>query len=86
MVSLTTRNAFRSVLPVTHIGGWIMEPAIPRLLNVAEVAEQLGINPQTIYKSRFLGNGPRAVTVGRRLMFRPSDVNAWLDERHEAAS
>jgi predicted DNA-binding transcriptional regulator AlpA len=56
---------------------------VQRLLTAQELAEELGIRVQAIYKSRHQGLGPSAVRIGRRIMFRPEDVTSWLESRHE---
>ena len=54
---------------------------LPELLTVTEVAAYLGVPVSTIHFWRGKKQGPRACKVGRRLMFRATDVAAWLDER-----
>lgn len=52
------------------------------LLNVAGLSKALGgVPPQTIYRWRTEGKGPRAIKVGRHLRFRRADVEAWLDSQ-----
>lgn len=52
-----------------------------RLLTVEEVAEVLRTTPSALYSSRHRGEAPGAlaVRVGRRLLWRPTDLEAWLD-------
>lgn len=57
-----------------------------RLLLREEVAELLRVPARTLYQWRAQGVGPHAVRVGRRLVYRESDVRAWLDAQFEAAS
>ena len=54
-----------------------------QLLKIEDVAEMLRTTPQAIYTQRYRGAGPRGVRVGRRVLFRPADVAAWLEERAE---
>lgn len=54
---------------------------LPALLTVAELAAYLGVPVSTIHFWRGRKQGPPAVKVGRRLIFRAEDVAAWLDER-----
>lgn len=53
---------------------------VPELANLARV------NKSTIYYWQHTGYGPPAIRVGKRLLFRKSDVAKWLQERAEAAS
>ena len=56
------------------------------LLRVEEVADEVGLTPAAIYSLRFRGRGPRAIRIGRRLLFDRRDVDAWIEENREAAS
>ena len=62
-------------------------PARPDLfdvLSLAELADRLHVSAQTIYDLRKKGRGPRGFRVGPRLMFRLSEVEAWLSAMEEA--
>jgi hypothetical protein len=37
------------------------------------------IRPSTLYAWKYRGEGPPAIKVGRELLYRESDVIAWLD-------
>ena len=50
-----------------------------RLLTTQEVAEYCRTGPSTVRYWRHHGRGPRAVRVGRRVLYRESDLKAWLD-------
>lgn len=50
-----------------------------QLLTTQEVTELLNMSRSTLYKLRMRGAAPRAITVGGRLRFRRSDLEAWLD-------
>ncbi len=56
------------------------------ILTVAEVAEYLRINPQTVYRKAKAGELP-AVRIGRAIRFRRTELDAWLKskELHETA-
>lgn len=58
---------------------------VEKLLNRAELAELLHVSPNTILKWRFFGDGPPAILVGQNLRWKPSQVNAWLEEQALAA-
>jgi excisionase family DNA binding protein len=57
------------------------ETRLPELLTVPEIAAYLGVPISTIHFWRGRNQGPPALKVGRHLMFRATDVAAWLDER-----
>ncbi|WP_409482777.1 helix-turn-helix transcriptional regulator [Arsenicicoccus dermatophilus] len=56
------------------------------LLTIAEVAERLRVPVQTIRWLRQEGRFAPAYKVGRRLLWSPADVDAWLAEQREAAA
>jgi hypothetical protein len=58
-----------------------------RLLTLKETAEYLRLSPGALYTQRYRGEKPGAlgIRVGRRLLFRPSDIDQFLDERLEEA-
>ncbi len=53
------------------------------LMTTAEVAQRLGMPLQTFYDHRKHGRGPRGYRIGGRVMFRWSEVDAWLQEHRE---
>jgi excisionase family DNA binding protein len=59
-------------------------PGLEPLIGVEELAEWLGVPIQTIYDWRLSGKAPRAHKIGKHLRFALSDVQAWLEERHES--
>ena len=50
-------------------------------LGVSELAEWLGVVPQTIYYMNSDGSGPRRYRIGKLIKFRRSDVESWLAEQ-----
>jgi len=54
------------------------------LIGVEELAEYLAVPVQTIYDWRLTGKAPRAYKFGKHLRFALSDVQEWLEQRHEA--
>lgn len=54
------------------------------LLDVAALADHLGIPKQTVYQWRSRGRGPRGVMVGRHLRFMLADVERWLEDHADA--
>lgn len=49
------------------------------LLTIGEVAERLRTPQATLRYWRHMGTGPRAARLGRNLVYRESDVEAWLE-------
>jgi excisionase family DNA binding protein len=51
------------------------------LLTAQQLADLLHVNVQSIYDQRHRGTGPRGIRpAGGKLLFRRSDVDAWLDQ------
>jgi excisionase family DNA binding protein len=46
-----------------------------------EVAEHLGLPETTLHQWRHRGTGPRAHRVGRHLLWKLSEVDAWVEEQ-----
>jgi excisionase family DNA binding protein len=44
---------------------------------------EVGVTVQTVYNWRAQGRAPRAHKVGRRLLFRRSDIERWLEAQVE---
>ena len=51
------------------------------MLDVQTAARFTGIAVATLAKMRCIGGGPLFVKLGRRVVYRRSDVIAWLDAR-----
>ena len=49
------------------------------LLSTAGAAEVVGLAPQTLAIMRVEGGGPRYVKLGRRVLYDPADLAAWID-------
>jgi len=55
------------------------------LLTVQELAHMLRVPIQSIYDMRHRGKGPRGIRpTGGKLLFRRSDVDAWLEQYADA--
>ena len=59
---------------------------IDRLLTLPEVAVILRCPEQTIRYWRGHGHGPRSFKIGRRVCYRESDVQAWINAQMNASS
>ncbi|MCE0488123.1 helix-turn-helix transcriptional regulator [Ornithinimicrobium sediminis] len=51
------------------------------LLTLYEVAERLGVPAATLRWWRHVGTGPRGFRAGRRVYYRPVDVDRWVEEQ-----
>ncbi|MEE2527197.1 helix-turn-helix domain-containing protein [Hyphobacterium sp. HN65] len=56
------------------------------LLNVAALAEKTGISVSTWNKRRLSGDTPAFLKVGRRVLYRWSDVEQWLDGKTKGST
>jgi excisionase family DNA binding protein len=61
------------------------EPA-PELLTLAEAAELLRAPVATLRYRRHLGTGLRSFRLGRRVLYRPDDLHAWIKAQHHRAA
>jgi predicted DNA-binding transcriptional regulator AlpA len=51
------------------------------LLSQREAATMLGLSPRTLERFRCTGDGPPFVKGGRRVLYRPADLNEWIASR-----
>ena len=59
----------------------------PELLTITEAAELLRAPVATLRYWRHLGAGPRSFRLGRRVLYRREDLQAWIaQQRAEAAA
>jgi len=58
-----------------------MTTQIPITLTADEAAKTLGLSPSTLAKMRVTGNGPVYCKLGRRVVYRPADLEQWLQSR-----
>ncbi len=54
------------------------------LLRSEAAAELLGVPRETMKSWRSEGRGPRSFKLGNVVLYRKSDLIAWLDEQYEA--
>ena len=54
------------------------------LLTVAEVAEITRLPEATLRWFRHVGKGPKSAKLGRRVLYRRSDVTDWVDAQFNA--
>lgn len=57
-----------------------------RILKINEVAEWTGIAEATLRFWRHEGRGPKSAKLGRRVVYRESDVQRWLDAQFDGSA
>ena len=64
-----------------------MTSDIPPVLNASQAARRLGLSPSTLAKMRLSGNGPVFCKLGRRVVYRAADLDAYLEasRRHSTS-
>jgi len=62
----------------------VSEEGVEQFQTVEDLARAFHTTVHAIYAMRHRGQGPKAIKVGRKLLFRDSDIEAWLREREEA--
>ncbi|WP_082467557.1 MULTISPECIES: helix-turn-helix domain-containing protein [unclassified Sphingomonas] len=56
-----------------------------KLLTTVEAAPLFGVTPKTAENWRCMGVGPAFVRAGRRVVYDPADIAAWI-AKHRATS
>ena len=51
------------------------------LLTTEEAARYLRLSPRTLERYRVTGEGPRFLKIGRRVLYRQSDLDEWLKNK-----
>jgi excisionase family DNA binding protein len=55
----------------------------PGLLTITEAAELLRAPVATLRYWRHCNAGPRSFRLGRRVLYRRDELNAWIDAQHD---
>lgn len=55
----------------------------PILLGEAEVCAMVGLSRMTIRRMQPTGEFPRPLHVGRRVLFKRADIDAWVERRSQ---
>jgi predicted DNA-binding transcriptional regulator AlpA len=50
----------------------------PLVLNSNQAANRLGLSTSTLAKMRLYGTGPAYSKLGRRVVYRPEDLEDWV--------
>jgi len=53
----------------------------PITVSAGDAAKLLGLAPSTLAKLRLNGSGPIYCKLGRRVVYRRDDLEAWLESR-----
>ena len=53
----------------------------PKVVNPRDAARLVGLSESTLAKLRLNGNGPMYCKLGRRVVYRPADLEQWLQSR-----
>jgi predicted DNA-binding transcriptional regulator AlpA len=56
-------------------------PALPKVITARTAARYVGLSESTLAKLRLNGNGPVYCKLGRRVVYRPTDLDDWLQSR-----
>jgi predicted DNA-binding transcriptional regulator AlpA len=54
---------------------------MPKVVTATVAARLVGLSESTLAKLRLNGNGPIYVKLGRRVLYRPADLEQWLESR-----
>jgi predicted DNA-binding transcriptional regulator AlpA len=57
-----------------------------KLLTIEEVSEMTRIPIATLRYYRATGQGPKSARLGRRVVYRRSDVEAWIEKAFEGGA
>jgi predicted site-specific integrase-resolvase len=60
-----------------------MTAGLAPLLSSADVAELLDVSERTLEFWRYAGKGPAYVKVGKRVRYRPVDVEAYVEAQRQ---
>jgi predicted DNA-binding transcriptional regulator AlpA len=54
---------------------------LPKVITAKTAARYVGLSESTLAKLRLNGNGPVYCKLGRRVVYRPVDLEQWLQSR-----
>lgn len=54
---------------------------LPKVVTAKVAARYVGLSESTLAKLRLNGNGPTYCKLGRRVVYRPADLDEWLQSR-----
>jgi len=56
------------------------------MLATAQAADYCGLSASTLNKGRVYGDGPSFLKLGRRVVYHPEDLDAWLIARRRTST
>ncbi|WP_420417417.1 helix-turn-helix transcriptional regulator [Pacificispira sp.] len=56
-----------------------MTQTIQHTLRTDDAARYIGLSASTMAKLRLSGKGPQYIKTGRIVLYRPADLDSWLD-------
>jgi excisionase family DNA binding protein len=59
---------------------------VRKMLATPQAANYVGLGKSTLDKARLSGNGPRFVKLGRRVLYDPTDLDAWLNQHRRSST
>lgn len=54
---------------------------LPELIESPELAAYIKVPLERLYRMRAAGKAPRGIRVGRRIVYRAADIEAWLESQ-----
>jgi predicted DNA-binding transcriptional regulator AlpA len=57
-----------------------------KMLDTPNAADYCGSSSSTFEKLRIYGGGPRYVKLGRRVVYDPADLDAWLEANRRTST
>jgi predicted DNA-binding transcriptional regulator AlpA len=57
------------------------KPLVPKVVTAKTAAQIVGLSESTLAKLRLNGNGPIYCKLGRRVVYRLTDLEQWLQSR-----
>jgi hypothetical protein len=58
----------------------------PTVLDATQAASQVGLSVSTLAKLRLRGGGPAYCKLGRRVIYRLDDLEAWLERNRRCST
>jgi excisionase family DNA binding protein len=55
-------------------------------LGTAGAADYLGLGKSTLDKARVHGGGPKFIKIGKRVLYDPDDLDAWLAQHKRTST
>jgi hypothetical protein len=56
------------------------------VLDATQAASRVGLSVSTLAKLRLRGGGPAYCKLGRRVIYRPDDLEAWLEKNRRCST